>query len=92
MRAFICEVDHRGLRRLVPEDSVPGDDLARYARSHFARPITRALALLADVDAEDQRAELLAGRHDVACVLLLNRAVELIGFGDVSPGPTPRIR
>ena len=80
MRAFVCEVDHHGLRRLVPEDLVPGDELARYARTQFAWPTTVARALLDDGDAEDLRAELLAGRRHAACGLLLNRAVELVGL------------
>ena len=81
MRAFICEVDQHGLRRLVPEDLIPGDDLTRYASAPFARPTTVARALLADGDAEDVRAELLAGRPHAACGLLLNRAIELVGLG-----------
>src|SRR3954447_18967117 len=61
MRAFVCEVDHHGLRRLVAEDPVPGDDLRRYARARFPWPTTVARALLDDGDAEDLRAEILAG-------------------------------
>jgi hypothetical protein len=53
MRAFICEVDQHGLRRLVPEDLVPGDELTRYASAPSPPPTTVARALLADGDAED---------------------------------------
>ena len=89
MRAFICEVDEHGLRRLVAEDLVAGDNLARYALTRFPRPTTVAWVLLNDGDAEDLRAEILAGHHHAACGLLLNRAVELIGLGTstVPPGP-----
>ena len=90
MRAFICEVDHHGLRRLVPEDLVPGDDLTRYASAPSPRPTTVARALLADGDAEDVRAEILAGRHDAACGLLLNRAIELVGLGAAVNAAPPR--
>jgi hypothetical protein len=90
MRAFVCEVDHHGLRRLVAEDPVPGDDLTRYARAWFPWPTTVARALLDDGDAEDLRAEILAGRHHAACGLLLNRAVELIGLGSAATGATPK--
>ena len=90
MRAFVCEVDGHGLRRLVPEDSVPGDELARYARARSPRPATTAAwALLADGDAEDLRADVHAGRHREACSLLLNRAVELLSLGAVLPLPGP---
>src|SRR4051794_7406679 len=88
MRAFVCEVDHSGLRRLVPEELVPGDALAWYARARFPRPTTVAWALLADGDAEDLRAEVRAGRHHAACGLLLNRAVELIGLGAAASDTT----
>ena len=89
MRAFVCEVDHHGLRRLVPEDLVPGDAPARYTRKRFACPTTVAWALLDDGDAEAVRAEVLAGRYHTACGLLLNRAVELIGLG-AARGTFPR--
>jgi hypothetical protein len=89
-KAFVCEVDHQGLRRLVPEDLLPGDEWARSARMRFARPTTVARALLADGDAEAVRAEVLAGRYRAACGLLLNRAVELIGLGAAATWATPR--
>jgi hypothetical protein len=89
MRAFVCEVDGHGLRRLVPEDLVTGDELVRYARARSPQPATTAWALLADADAEDLRADVHAGRHREACGLLLNRAVELLSLGAVLPLPGP---
>jgi hypothetical protein len=90
MRAFVCEVDGHGLRRLVPEDLLPGSELVRYARARSLRPsATAAWALLADGDAEDLRADVHAGRHQEACSLLLNRAVELLSLGAVLPVPWP---
>ena len=85
MKAFVGEVDHSGLHRLVPEDSVPGDVLGRYARTRPPRPTTLVWALLDDLDANAIRAEVAAGRHDDACGLLLNRAVELLALGSASP-------
>jgi hypothetical protein len=87
MKAFVCEVDHAGLRRFLPEDSVPADGLSYYARTRFARPTTVAWALLEDRDAEAIRAEVAAGRTDAARGLLLNRAIELISLASAMPGP-----
>ena len=90
MRAFVCEFDGHGLRRLVPEDLVPGDELVQYARARSRRSATTAAwALLAEGDAEDLRAVGHAGRHREACGLFLNRAVELLSLGAVLPLPGP---
>jgi hypothetical protein len=89
MRAFVCEVDHTGLRRLVPEDLLAGDDLGSYLRRWFPRPTTVAWALLSDEDAEAVRADLGDGRRGDACGLLLNRAVELISLGAAACGSAP---
>jgi hypothetical protein len=88
MRAFVCEVDRSGLRRLIPEDLLPGDAAAWYSRARFPRPTTVVWALLTDGDAEDLQAEVRAGRNHAACGLLLNRAVELIGLGAAAIGAT----
>ena len=40
MRAFVCEVDHTGLRRLLPPELDPGALLRTYAAAPPARPIT----------------------------------------------------
>ena len=85
MKAFVGEVDHSGLHRFVPEDSVPGDVLGRYARARPPRPSTLVWALLEDQDANAIRAEVDAGRHADACGLLLNRAVELLALGSAGP-------
>jgi hypothetical protein len=90
MRAFVCEVDGHGPRRLVPKDLLPGDEPVRYARAQFPRlAATAAWARLADGDADDLRADVHAGRHREACLLLLNRAVELVSLGAVPPLPGP---
>lgn len=78
MRAFVCEVDSSGLRRLLPEDLIPRDELRRLARRLPRRSSTLFWTLLTDVDADDLRADIGAGRHAEACGLLLNRAVELV--------------
>jgi hypothetical protein len=78
MRAFVCEVDTCGLRRLRPDDLLPPEELRRLARDSARRPAAVVWALLEEPDAEDLRAEVGAGRHHDACGTLLNRAVELI--------------
>ena len=88
MRAFICEVDETGLRRILSEDVLAGDEVRRYARGRFARPTTVTRALLDDGDAESIRSEVSAGHHDVACGLLLNRAIELLSIAAALPETT----
>lgn len=85
MMAFVCEVDHTGLRRLVPEDLVPGDELLRLARRRASRPTTLVWALLHNRDAETIRSRVAAGGHADARGLLLNQAVELISLGAATP-------
>ena len=84
MDAFVCEVDQTGLRRLVPEDLIPGDELVRLAGMRPSQPATLVRALLHDRDAEAVRTEINAGRHHDACGLLLNRAVEIISIAAAS--------
>ncbi len=86
MRAFVCEVDHAGLRRFLPEDEVPFNLRSHRERAWLARPTSLVWALLAEADAEDLRADVDSGRHAEACGLLLNRALELIALGDAAPG------
>src|SRR5918995_1098758 len=88
MRAFVCEVDHHGLRRLLPEDLPPIEELGRLARASARRPAALVWALLDEPDADDLRAEFDAGRHRDACGLLLNRAVELLSLGAAMPATT----
>ena len=85
MRAFLCEVDATGLRRFLPEDVLAGDGVSRYARGRFARPTTLARALLDNGDAESIRSAVAAGRHEAACGLLLNRAIELLSLAAALP-------
>ena len=89
MRAFICEVDKTGLRRLVSEDVLAGDGVRGYLRRRFARPTTVAWTLLDDGDAESIRAAVAAGHHEAACGLLLNRAIELLSLAAALPETTP---
>jgi hypothetical protein len=88
MRAFICEVDETGLRRLISEDVLAGDGGRGYTRHWFARPTTVAWTLLDDGDAESIRSEVAAGHHDAACGLLLNRAIELLSLAAALPETT----
>ena len=67
MRAFLCEVDETGLRRLLSEDVLAGDRVRGYTRHRFARPTTVAWTLLDDGDAESIRSEVAAGHHEAAC-------------------------
>jgi hypothetical protein len=89
MRAFICEVDETGLRRLLSEDVLAGDSARWYTRRQFARPTTVAWTLLDDGDAESIRSEVAAGHHKAACGLLLNWAVELLPITAAMPETTP---
>ena len=88
MRAFICEVDETGLRRLVSEDVLAGDVARCYTRHRFERPTTVAWTLLDDGDAESIRSEVAAGHHSAACGLLLNRAIELLPIAAAMPETT----
>ena len=89
MRAFVCEIDHHGLRRLLPEDLLPTEELARLARIPSRRPATVAWALLDEPAAEALREDVRAGRHREACGSLLNRAVGLVSLATIAPGTTP---
>ena len=88
MRAFICEVDATGLRRLISEDVLAGEEVRGYIRHRFARPTTVAWTLLDDGDAESIRWEVAAGHPEVACGLLLNRAIELLSLAAALPETT----
>jgi hypothetical protein len=87
MKAFVGEVDHGGLRRFVPKDAIPRDELGRLAREPSPRLTTVVWTLLDDRDAEAVRTEVIAGRHRDACGLLLNAAVELIPIAAAIPEP-----
>src|SRR5262249_25658308 len=78
MRAFICEVKHPGLRRLLPADLVPANELDGLTRGPSRTPAAVVRALLEEPDADDLRTEVTAGRHHDACGLLLNRAIALM--------------
>jgi hypothetical protein len=84
--AFVCEVDHAGLRRLLPEDEVLENVRRHDEQVQLAPPTTLVWALLVNADAEDLRADVDAGRHAETCGLLLNRAVELISLGAAASG------
>jgi hypothetical protein len=78
MRAFVCEIDPQGLRRVLPEHALPAEELSRLADASGRRPTTLVWALLDEPDAEALRSEVGSGRNHDACGLLLNRAVELL--------------
>jgi hypothetical protein len=78
MKAFVCEIDTQGLRRVVPEGILPAEELSRLARASNRRPGALVWALLDEPDAEALRTEVGSGRGHDACGLLLNRAVELL--------------
>ena len=88
MRAFLCEVDATGLRRILPEDVLAGDGVRGYLRHRFARPTTVGWTLLDDGDAESIRSAVAAGHHEAACGLLLNRAIELLSIDAALPETT----
>ena len=88
MRAFLCEVDETGLRRLLSEDVLAGDGVRGYIRRRFARPTTVAWTVLADGDAESIRSAVAAGHPEAACGLLLNRAIELLSLAAALPETT----
>ena len=87
MRAFICEIDHHGLRRLWPEDLLPATEMGGLARGPSPKPAAVVRVLLEEPDAEDLRTEVAAGRHHDACGLLLNRAIELMTISVAVPHP-----
>jgi hypothetical protein len=89
MKAFVGEVDHFGLRRLLPEDVVLREMLGHYTRAHRTEATTVIRVLLDDRDAEVIRAKIVAGRFDDACGQLLNQAVELVALCPVVPDYTP---
>ncbi len=88
MRAFVCEVDHAGLREFLPEEAVMrGVPCPRLRTPH---PTTVVWALLTKHDAEAIRMEVVANRPRDACGLLLNRAVELISLAAAASRPAQR--
>lgn len=90
MRAFVCEFDHQGRRRILPEDVLPSEELSRLARASGRRSIALVWAMLDESDAEDLRHEVGSGRTDDACGLLLNRAVEFLPITLALPAQPPR--
>jgi hypothetical protein len=89
MRAFICEVDETGLRRLLSEDVFAGDGRRCSTRDRFARPTTVVWILLDESHVESIRSKVAAGHHGAACGLLLNRAIELLPNAPAMPETTP---
>jgi hypothetical protein len=78
MRAFVCEIDDRGVNQFLPEHFLAAEELARLA--HLSPQPTSAIvwALLEEPDAEAMRTEIGAGRGRDAYDLLLNRAIEIL--------------
>jgi hypothetical protein len=90
MRAFICEVDHHGLRRLLPEDLLPAEQPRRLARISSGRPPAFVWALVDDPDVEDLRSRVNARSHSDAFGLLLNRAVKILPRGEAVSATSSR--
>jgi hypothetical protein len=90
MRAFVCEIDHHGLRRLLPEDLLPVEELRRLARASSDRPPAFVWVLVEEPDVEDLRSRVGARRHGDAIGLLLNRAVEILLLGAAVPATNSR--
>jgi hypothetical protein len=86
MRAFLCEVDHAGLRRLLSEEAVRGD--AAQLRL-WARTATSWAAVWALLDDNAIRAEVSADSPGDACGLLLNRAIEPLPVAAALSGSAP---
>jgi hypothetical protein len=90
MRAFVCAIDHQGLRRLLPEELLPAEELRRLARASSGHPPAFVWALVEDPDVEDLRSRVGARRHGDALGLLLNRAVEVLPLGAGVPATNSR--
>jgi hypothetical protein len=90
MRAFVCEIDTQGLRRVLPEDVLPAGELSSLAHASSRRPTALVWALLEESDAEALWAEVGSGRTADACGLLLNRAVELLTIAAAAPSRPAR--
>jgi hypothetical protein len=87
MRAFVCEIDDRGLYQFLPEHLLPADELVRLSHVPSEPSSTVVWALLQETDAEDLRTEIGAGRSRDAYDLLLNRAVEILPIAAAVPNP-----
>ncbi len=86
MRAFVCEVDHHGLRRLLPEHLLTAEEMAGLARAPSRPSSAIVWALLEEPDAEALLVEMGAGRRRDACDLLEALAVELLPIAAALPG------
>jgi hypothetical protein len=87
MRAYVGLIGHSGLQRFIAEDAVPSALLQELVREWASPTMTTVGTVVDEVDAEEIRRELAADRQDIACNLLLNRAVELITLGPVVREP-----
>jgi hypothetical protein len=90
MRAFVCEIDHHGLHRILPEELLPTEELRRLARNSAGRPSAFVWALVEDPDVEDLRTQVRAGCYGDAFGLLLNRAIEILPLGAAVSGTNTR--
>ncbi len=85
MRAYLGQIDPYGLRRFLPEEAIPSDLLRQLVREWSSGATTVVWAVIADDDAEALRRELRAGRSGDACILLLDRAVEVLPLASGAP-------
>ena len=88
MRAFICEADETGLRRLLSKHVLAGNGARCYTRHRFAQPTTVAWTPLDHGDTESFRSEVAAGHYSAACGLLLNQASDLLSIAMAMPETT----
>jgi hypothetical protein len=90
MKAFLGEVDHFGLRRLVREDTVLRQLLGDSTGPNPREPRTVVRVLLNDRDAEAIRAQVVAGHFELACDELLSRGIDLNTLGSVVSRSAPQ--
>jgi hypothetical protein len=87
MRAYVGLIGHSGLQSFIAEDAVPWGLLQELVREWSSPTATVVEAVIGEDDTEVIRRELAADHQDVACSLLLNRALELITLGARDPAP-----
>jgi hypothetical protein len=91
MRAYVGSIDPYGLRRFLPEDALPRDILRQIVGEWSSQVTTVVWAVVSEDDAEAIRRELAADRREIACDLLVNRAVEILPLACVEPDLAGRV-
>jgi hypothetical protein len=85
MRAYLGQIDRRGLRRFLLEDAVPADMLGPLVQEWSSPATTVVRAVIAEDDAEALRRELRIGDPVGACTMLMDRALEVLAIGPPAP-------